>query len=122
MKKQRVKPMQAKHLRFGDGFRVVLGNTHAQAAQMTLAPGATEGGPDNRHHGADQWLFVVAGSGEAVVNQKKHPLEARTLLLIERGDRHEIRNMGAKPLETLNLYVPPAYTSDGEELPAGRSE
>src|SRR3989442_3178252 len=107
--------MKHKHLQFGHGFRVLFGNKHSQAAQMTLAPGATEGGPDNRHRGADQWLFVVAGTGEAVVNRKKYPLEAGTLLLIERGDPHEIRNPGSSPLRTLNLYVPPAYSARGEE-------
>lgn len=46
--------MRHKHLQFDRGFRVVLGNDRSQAAQMTLAPGETEGGPDNRHKGADQ--------------------------------------------------------------------
>jgi hypothetical protein len=31
--------MQHKHLQFGHGFRVVLGDEHSQAAQMTLGPG-----------------------------------------------------------------------------------
>jgi mannose-6-phosphate isomerase-like protein (cupin superfamily) len=87
---------------------------------MTLAPGETEGGPDNRHRGADQWLFVVSGMGEAVVNGKKVPLRAGTLVLIQRGDIHEIRNTGRGPLKTLNVYVPPAYTPAGNERPAGR--
>ena len=112
--------MRHKHLQFGNGFRVVLGDRHSQAAQMTLGPGETEGGPDNRHHGADQWLYVVSGTGEAVVNGSKVPLREGTLLLIQRGDTHEIRNTGRGPLRTLNIYVPPAYTSDGDELPAGR--
>jgi mannose-6-phosphate isomerase-like protein (cupin superfamily) len=112
--------MRHKHLRFGEGFRVVLGNARSQAAQMTLAPGATEGGPDNRHRGADQWLFVVGGHGEAVVNGETFPLKEGTLLLIERGNTHEIRNTGKGPLETLNVYVPPAYTNDGAELHAGK--
>jgi mannose-6-phosphate isomerase-like protein (cupin superfamily) len=87
---------------------------------MTLGPGETEGGPDNRHRGADQWLFVVSGMGEAVVNGKKVPLRAGTLVLIQRGDIHEIRNTGRGPLKTLNVYVPPAYTPAGNERPAGR--
>ena len=58
--------MQHKHLQFGHGFRVVLGDEHSQAAQMTLGPGETEGGPDNNHRGADQWLYVVSGSGQAI--------------------------------------------------------
>ena len=112
--------MQQKHLRFGQGFRVVMTNGRAQAAQMTLGPGESEGGPENRHRGADQWLFVVAGTGEAVVDGAAHALSAGTLLLIERGERHEVRNTGEEPLKTLNVYVPPAYTEEGDELPAGR--
>lgn len=87
---------------------------------MTLAPREKEGGPDNRHRGADQWLFVESGSGLAIVNGRRVSLRPGTLLLIERGDRHEIRNTGRTPLRTLNLYVPPAYTAGGDELPRGR--
>jgi mannose-6-phosphate isomerase-like protein (cupin superfamily) len=113
--------MQHKRVLFGKGFRVLFGNKRSQAARMTLAPGQTEGGPDNKHRGADQWLFVVSGVGEAVVNGRRIPLRADTLLLIERGDTHEIRNLGGGPLRTLNFYVPPAYTAAGDELPAGRA-
>ena len=113
--------MQHKHLQFGQGFRVVLGDDHSQAAQMTLAPGETEGGADNRHQGADQWLFVVSGTGEAHVNGERIELRSGTLLLIQRGDAHEIRNTGEEPLRTLNVYVPPAYTKEGEELPAAKA-
>jgi mannose-6-phosphate isomerase-like protein (cupin superfamily) len=113
--------MQHKHLRFGRGFHVALGNRRSQAAQMTLPLGKSEGGPDNRHKGADQWLFVVSGSGVAVVNGKCVAMRAGSLLLIERGQKHEVRNTGKRPLKTLNLYVPPAYTREGEEKRAGRS-
>jgi mannose-6-phosphate isomerase-like protein (cupin superfamily) len=37
-------------------------------------------------------------------------------MLIEKGDTHEIRNTGRGMMRTLNVYVPPAYTEDGEEL------
>jgi mannose-6-phosphate isomerase-like protein (cupin superfamily) len=55
------------------------------------------------------------------VNGERVELREGTLVLIERGDRHELRTTGRTPLRTLNLYVPPAYTEDGEELPAGRA-
>jgi mannose-6-phosphate isomerase-like protein (cupin superfamily) len=113
--------MKRKHLRFGKGFRVAVGNRRSQAAQMVLAPGDCEGGPDNRHRGADQWLYVLTGTGRATVNGKRYGLQAGSLILIERGDTHEIRNSGRTPLRTLNFYVPPAYTSGGDELPRGRS-
>lgn len=113
--------MQHKHLQFGLGFRVALGDDHSQAAQMTLAPGESEGGPDNRHRGADQWLFVVSGAGAAIVKGERIELRDGTLVLIERGEAHEIRNTGDSPLKTINFYVPPAYTPAGDERPAGRS-
>jgi mannose-6-phosphate isomerase-like protein (cupin superfamily) len=112
--------MQRKRLRFGKGFRIALGNARSQAAEMVIAPGDSEGGPRNRHRGADQWLYVVAGKGTARVNGKRYPLGAGALLLIEHGDEHMIVATGAEPLRTLNFYVPPAYTKSGDELPRGK--
>jgi mannose-6-phosphate isomerase-like protein (cupin superfamily) len=62
-------------------------------------------------------LFVVAGRGIATINGRRHALRAGTLVLIERGDRHEVCNTGPTPLRTLNIYVPPGYRRDGEPLP-----
>jgi mannose-6-phosphate isomerase-like protein (cupin superfamily) len=106
---------------YAGGFRVLVGDEHSQAASMVVASGDKEGGPDNVHVGADQWLYVQEGTGEAVVNGDTYSLAPGSLLLIQRGDKHEIRNTGASPLKTLNVYVPPAYKPDGEELPAGSS-
>ena len=113
--------MKRATLRFAKGFRVATGNSRSQAATMTLPPGGCEGGPDNRHRGADQWLFVESGKGVAIVNGRRTTLKAGSLVLIERGNRHEIRNTGRTPLRTLNIYVPPAYTKDGDELPRGKA-
>jgi mannose-6-phosphate isomerase-like protein (cupin superfamily) len=112
--------MKRRHLRFGRGFRVVLENARAQAATMTISPADAEGGPTNRHRGADQWLFVVSGTGSGRVNGKRYALKVGSLLLIERKDRHEIKCTGRKALRTLNFYLPPAYSKDGEELPPAK--
>ena len=105
--------MQAKHLRLGKGFRPVFTQGRVQAAEMVLAPGDSEGGPDNAHRRSDQWLFVVSGTGVAIVEGARRRLGAGSLLVIERGERHEIRNTGREPLRTLNFYSPPAYRDDG---------
>ena len=112
--------MKRKNLKFGRRFRVAIANGRAQAAEMVIAPGDAEGGTENRHSGADQWLFVVSGTGAAHVNSRRYPLKAGTLMLIERGDRHEIRNTARTLLRTLNWYAPPAYDSRGEELPPAK--
>jgi mannose-6-phosphate isomerase-like protein (cupin superfamily) len=64
-------------------------------------------------------VFVVAGTGIATVDGERIELRKSTLLWIRRGEVHEVRNTGKTPLKTLNIYVPPAYTSAGDELPAG---
>jgi mannose-6-phosphate isomerase-like protein (cupin superfamily) len=112
--------VKKKNLRFGLGFHVVLGNPRSQAAQMVLKPGKAEGDSHNRHRGADQWLYVVAGTGVAKVNKRRYPLKAGSLLLIEHGDEHEICNNSRGLLKTLNFYVPPAYDSKGDELSPGK--
>jgi mannose-6-phosphate isomerase-like protein (cupin superfamily) len=88
---------------------------------MVLPRGGHEGGPANRHRAADQWLYVRSGTGVAIVASRRQRLRPGTLLLIERGTAHEIRNTGTGSLVTLNWYVPPAYTKTGDELPRGRS-
>jgi len=88
--------MQHQQLRFSQGFHPVFNNTRGQAAEMVIAPGESEGGPDNAHQGADQWLFVVSGTGTAIVEDKHIPLQAGTLVLIEQQEKHEVRNTGTE--------------------------
>ncbi len=96
-------------LTFASSFKVALTTEQAQAAVMTLTPGEATGGDDNVHEGSDQWLYVVSGSGEAVVAGKPQSLTAHSLIVIEAGEPHEIRNTGDTPLQTLNFYTPPEY-------------
>jgi mannose-6-phosphate isomerase-like protein (cupin superfamily) len=112
--------MRRKHLQFGQGFKVVFGNTRSQAAQMVIAPGKSEGGPRNRHRGTDQWLYVVSGQGILRAGKRRLPLRPGSLLLIEHGDLHEVHNSGRALLKTLNFYVPPGYTKSGDELPRAK--
>lgn len=112
--------MQRKNLRFGKGFHLAFKNAHSQAAEMVILPGDKEGGPTNCHRGSDQWLFVVSGNGKAIVNGHTYALKEGSLVLIERGDIHEVRATGDSPLETLNIYVPPAYKNEETPLPAGK--
>jgi hypothetical protein len=58
--------------------------------------------------------------GTCRLARRSVPLRAGALLLIERGERHEIRNVGTTMLRTLNLYAPPADTREGNELPRGK--
>ena len=112
--------MKHKLLRYGRGFRVAFDARRVQAAEMVLEPGGREGGPDNRHRGSDQWLYVVSGTGVATVEGRRVPLGAGRLLVIERGERHEIRNTGRTLLKTLNFYYPPAFDAQGDPVGPGK--
>lgn len=106
-----------KHIKTGSHrgfFDVLAGTRSAQAAMMVLRPGQSTGEPINEHPRSEQWLFVVAGSGKALVNRRRVALRANSLLLIEKGEVHQITNTGRRPLITLNFYAPPAYTKDGD--------
>ena len=86
-------------------FNVVMQTDDAQAAVMTLAAGGSE----NKHASSDQWLYVIADEGRAMVESKMIDLTAGDLVVIEVNETHEIEATGSEPLKTLNLYVPPEY-------------
>jgi mannose-6-phosphate isomerase-like protein (cupin superfamily) len=97
-------------------FKVLASSDSAQAAMMVLRPGQKSGEEiENEHPNAEQWLFVVSGTGTAHVGKRRLAIADNSLLLIEKGEAHQIENTGRRrPLITLNLYVPPAYGEKGE--------
>jgi len=112
--------MHRDQLTFRDGFRLSIANQHSQAAVMVIPPGSSEGGPDNDHRASDQWVYVVDGTGAAIVNGHRYALKPGVILLIERGDRHELKATGRTSLKTVNIYVPPAFQDAETPRPAGK--
>jgi mannose-6-phosphate isomerase-like protein (cupin superfamily) len=91
-----------------EGFHVVAKTKKSECATMVISPGDSEGGPDNKHR-ADQWLYVLSGTGQAVVEGRRISLKRGILLEIEAGEKHEIKNTGKTLLKTLNFYAPPEF-------------
>ncbi len=105
-----------KHFKTGSqrgSFDVVTSTRLAQAAKMTLRAGAaSDSHPSNEHPHSEQWLFVLSGTGEAIIHdrsgkRRRTKLQPNSLLVIERGERHQIKNTGRRQLATLNIYRPP---------------
>lgn len=107
-------------LTFSPGFRLSVGNEHSQAAVMVIPPGDSEGGPGNNHRASDQWLYIVEGTGQAIVNGHSYELTPGVVMLIERGDIHELKATGRSALKTINIYVPPAFQDAETPLSAGK--
>lgn len=101
-------------------FEVIAMTRQAQAAMMTLAPGGkSDEELTNEHPQSEQWLYVIDGVGKAIVvpragARRNVQLTTGSLIAIEKGERHQIFNTGKSPLRTINFYIPPAYSSNGE--------
>ncbi len=54
---------------------------------------------------AEQLLYVIRGSGVALVNSEQLPLEPESVLWLEPGDRYRIE-AGEHGLEILQSYAP----------------
>jgi mannose-6-phosphate isomerase-like protein (cupin superfamily) len=96
-------------------FKPLLNSASVQAAMMVLKPGQSSSEePEDEHPKAEQWLYVISGSGRAKTRQRALKLKAGSLLLIEKNEAHQISNTGREPMVTINFYAPPAYSADGE--------
>src|SRR5689334_21066899 len=105
-----------KHIRTGSKrgkFNLLAHTREVQTAMMTLRPGGTsDDEPSNEHSGSEQWLFVIAGTGEAKIGKRRNQLRRiklgeGSLLIIEKGELHQIVNTGKSALRTINFYAPP---------------
>ena len=98
-------------------FSVLHASRTSQAATMTLAPGATSNESSANEHGwAEQWLYVVSGTGTARIGGRSVKLRPGSLVLVERREPHVIKAGPRARLVTMNVYVPPAYDKRGEPL------
>jgi mannose-6-phosphate isomerase-like protein (cupin superfamily) len=108
--------MKIADVQFEPGFHVLTGNGRSQAALMVIEPGERGGGADNLHKGADQWLYVESGEGQAKINGEVFAIAKGSLVLIEHGDRHEIRN--ELSISIRHLLTPMMATSCRQESQA----
>jgi mannose-6-phosphate isomerase-like protein (cupin superfamily) len=99
-------------------FQVLGATRSCQAASMTLKPGESTGEMQNEHPRCEQWLFVISGSGTVSVPRRRIRVRARSLVLIEKSERHQVKNTGRDLLVTISFYCPPAYTDEGEPKPS----
>ena len=109
-------------------FQPVAATRQAQAAVMELRPGGTsDEDVSNEHPRCEQWLLVISGGGSATVisrqgRRRQVKLRRGALLIIEKGERHQVRNTGRKLLSTVNFYIPPAYGKTGSVLPNAKQK
>lgn len=87
---------------------ILTGTKRGQVALIVLQPGMRVEG---HHNESDQWLYVVSGYGEGRVCESEVELSPGKLLLIERGEEHELICTGLDPLSLIVFSAPPGYGS-----------
>jgi mannose-6-phosphate isomerase-like protein (cupin superfamily) len=88
-------------------FRKVLYTAkNCQLVLMALKPQEEIGA---EVHKLDQFFRVEAGSGEAVIDGFRTPINTGFAVLVPAGARHNIVNTGKEPLKLYTLYAPPNH-------------
>ena len=91
-----------------ENFRQVLFTTdRSQLVLMTLQAGEEIG--EEVHEGVDQVLAFVAGQGAAVIEGRRSPVRAGSLVVVPGGTRHNFVNTGRTPLKLVTVYTPPEH-------------
>jgi mannose-6-phosphate isomerase-like protein (cupin superfamily) len=90
-----------------DDFRRVLYTArHCQLVLMALNPGEEIG---MEVHTLDQFFRVEEGSGEAILDGVRTPIQAGFAVVVPAGATHNIVNTGTTPLKLYTLYAPPNH-------------
>ncbi|AKS41738.1 cupin domain-containing protein [Wenzhouxiangella marina] len=93
-----------------DAFRdEVITGKEAQVVLMTIQPGDEIGAEVHDDH--DQILVIVEGQGQAVLEGQAREIGANDLIFVHAGSQHNFINTGAKPLRLYTVYAPPEHAA-----------
>ena len=90
-----------------DFRRVIATGPHSQLVTMSIPPKEDIG--SEVHPGTDQMLFIVAGSGRAVVDGDSVDVVENDVVVVPAGSRHNLINTGLGDLRLFTVYAPPHH-------------
>lgn len=93
--------------RKNEDFRsVVYTAKHCQLVLMSLKPREEIGA---EVHQLDQFFRVEEGTGEAVLDKVRTPIQPGFAILIPAGTNHNIINTGSVAMKLYSIYAPPNH-------------
>ena len=90
-----------------DFRRVLYTGKNLQLVLMAIEPGGEIG--EEVHDDGDQFFRVEKGKGEVVIDGQRSKIKGDDAIIVPAGARHNIINIGDKPLRLYTLYGPPAH-------------
>jgi len=89
-------------------FRHVLTTgPNTQVVIMSIKPGEDIG--EETHPDNDQVLYLLSGSGKAVLDHQESDYKAGDLVLVPAGRLHNFINTGSGDLKIITAYSPPHH-------------
>ena|SRR5487761_216110 len=76
---------------------------YLKADTVTYAPGA-EGG--EHYHKSESFIYIVEGECEVRINGRPLPIGKETMIYLDPGDRHFIKNTGKTKMVMLEAFSP----------------
>ncbi len=87
--------------------RVLYTGKELQLVLMSLKPGEEIGEEIHKDH--DQFFRVESGEGLVWIDGKQTRIEKEIAIVIPAGAKHNIKNVGEKPLRMYTIYGPPVH-------------
>ena len=79
------------------------GSKYLKADTVTYAPNA-EGG--EHYHKSESFVYIIEGDCEITINGNKHRLGKETMIYLDPGDKHYIKNVGKTNMVMLEAFAP----------------
>ncbi len=80
-------------------------STYLKADTVTYAPGAIGG---EHHHKSESFIYVIEGDCEIRINGTPHRIGKETMVYLDPGDKHYIKNVGKTNMIMLEAFAPQA--------------
>lgn len=87
--------------------KVVYTGKHLQLVVMSLKPGEEIG--EETHADRDQFFRIEKGKGEIEIDGRRTKVDSGFGVIVPAGARHNIKNVGEKPLRLYTIYGPPEH-------------
>lgn len=90
-----------------DFRRVLYTGRNLQLVLMTLQPGEEIG--EEVHADRDQFFRIEEGEGAIDIDGRENRVEDDFAAIVPAGARHNVRNIGSRPLRLYTIYAPPEH-------------
>ncbi len=84
-----------------------VGAEHCSMCMIRVAPGETVR-PAHSHPNGEEVIYIVTGSGRALIDGVVHPVHAGSAVLFPQGQIHMLQNSGAEEMKVLCFFAPPS--------------